>query len=243
MKVNWSLFLDVILLVGVFIAIKHVLKSKRKTKDSYDCFNNRLDENIGDDIISVRKVEDNIIDESEFNNVTLNPSAKNQKDQQERVSKEKSSTPMDDKSQILMIFLSTKTDQKFSGYELMQAILAAGLRFGEGNLFHKYQHANSQGIVMFSLAAATTTGTFDLQNIESFSVRGLCLYMRLSGNTSIDGERLDLMISTAKSLSSSLNANLLDNKKQPLSEAVIGNYYKQISCKFARNDSSLLCTV
>ena len=123
-----------------------------------------------------------------------------------------------------MLFLVTKNDQEFAGYELLQAVLASGLRFGEGNIFHKHQSKNGQGTILFSLAAATTEGTFDLQNMGSYSVRGVCLYMYMSGNASIDNERFSLMHKTAKLLAEDLKASLLNDKQQVMDEASVEHY-------------------
>ncbi|MFW2572434.1 cell division protein ZipA C-terminal FtsZ-binding domain-containing protein, partial [Legionella sp. 29fVS95] len=84
--------------------------------------------------------------------------------------------------------------------------------------------SNGQGPVLCSLAAATASGVFDLQNIGAFSVRGLCLFMQSSGNPTIDAERFAIMLETAKQLSDGLDTFLLDEQRQPLTEASIARY-------------------
>lgn len=117
-----------------------------------------------------------------------------------------------------------KENRQFAGYELLQTVLASGLRFGEGHLFHRHQFANGQGPVLCSLAAATATGVFDLQNIGAFSVRGLCLFMHASNNPNIDAERFSIMVDTARQLSEGLDAYLLDDQRKPLTEERITRY-------------------
>jgi cell division protein ZipA len=129
----------------------------------------------------------------------------------------------------LMMFLLAKGNRQLAGYELLQAVLAAGLRFGEGQLFHRHQHTNGQGPILCSLAAATDEGVFDLQNIGAFSVRGLCLYMHQSGNSGIDAERFDIMLDTAKTLSEDLDAYLLDDRRKPLSDGSIQRYHQRLN--------------
>ena len=82
---------------------------------------------------------------------------------------------------------------------------------------------------MCSLAAATPTGVFDLQNIGGFMVRGLCLFMHVSEEAGIDAERFDIMIDTAKTLSDALDTHLLDDQRQPLSELSIMRYHQRLS--------------
>ena len=123
--------------------------------------------------------------------------------------------PKESALRTLVIFLLAKENRQLAGYELLQTILAAGLRFGEGQLFHRHQYPNGQGPVLCSLATATANGVFDLQNIGAFSVHGLCLFMQTSGNAAIDVERLSVMVDTAKQLSEGLDTYLLDDLRKP----------------------------
>ncbi len=257
MQANWSLILNVLLLIGVIVAIWRLMKA-RKQSLSPERYQPSLGvseknaagaQNFNDDIIAVRKV-----------NVTSgleNKVEKNEDLQLIKKSTEKASSPRllpedaenevklkidakpepkteiqttskDDVSSTLMIFLLAKENRQFAGYELLQTVLAVGLRFGEGHLFHRHQFSNGQGPVLFSLAAATATGVFDLQNIGAFSVRGLCLYMHSSKNSGIDKERLAVMLETARQLSEELDAHLLDDRRKPLTEERISRYYQSL---------------
>jgi cell division protein ZipA len=125
----------------------------------------------------------------------------------------------------LMMFILAKENRQFAGYELLQTVLAAGLRFGEGGLFHRYQYSNGDGSVVCSLAAATAAGIFDLQNIGAFSVRGLCLYMQSTNNLHVNAERFSVMLDTARQLSDGLDAYLLDDNRRPLTEERLSHYH------------------
>ena len=128
-----------------------------------------------------------------------------------------------------MLFLSAKGQNIFAGYELLQTLLSCGLRFGDGGFFHRHQHSSGQGPVLFSVAAASATGTFDLQNMGSMSMKGLCLFMELSGNVAIDHERLDIFIQTAKQLAEELHANLLDEYQKPVTEETFTHFDKVVA--------------
>lgn len=129
----------------------------------------------------------------------------------------------------IMIFLAAKGQGIFAGYDLLQTLLSCGLRYGDAGLFHRHQHATGQGPVLFSLAAATATGMFDLQNIGAMSVKGLCMFMELSGNITIDSERFQIFIQTAKQLAEELHANLLDEKQYPLTSETINKFEHMIA--------------
>lgn len=233
MKANWSLVLNIILLIGVVFAIARLMLSRKKESSTPDNIDSNS-YNESDDIISVRKLDtDDNLDDMDFK---LSPVGKipviekENETLQNEVEKTISVTSnfKVDFSKMIMIFLSAKENRDFAGYELLQSLLSAGLRFGEGDIFHKYQKANGQGAVLFSLAAATQRGTFDLQTMGSCRVRGLCMYMYLSGNNTIDFERFTLMYDTAKCLAEDLNANLLDDKQKPFSAASMDRYRNYI---------------
>ena len=96
-------------------------------------------------------------------------------------------------------------------------------------MFHRHQGSNGQGPVLCSLAAATSTGVFDLQNIGAFSVRGLCLFMQASGHPAIDLERFEVMLDTAKLLSDGLDTHLLDDQRKPLTDISLKRYYQTLN--------------
>lgn len=211
MQTNWSVMVNALLLVVVLGAMIFMIKGRRKS--DYDRVQSpslgTMEAARDDDIIAVRRIDED----------------KAAKPVMRETSEEIESAG----TRPLMLFLSAKADRQFAGYELLQTLLAAGLRFGEGHLFHRHQHPNGQGPVLCSLAAATESGVFDLQNIGAFSVRGLCLFMQASGNPTIDAERLSIMLDTAGQLSEGLDAYLLDERKVLLSDAGIQRYYERLN--------------
>jgi len=224
MPANFSIILNVILLIGVVIAIRALMKGKREQvrlsqpkwahKPSFPAAVET------DEILAVRKVSppenkfifsDLIIDESEKPEAFVT-----EIEPEDTVAVEPiNESPAD--LQIMM-FLLAKEGKKIAGYELLQTLLTAGLRFGEGALFHRHQYSNGKGPVLFSLAAATATGTFDLQNIGAFSAHGLCLFLQASHNAMIDAERFETLLETAKQLSEDLDTHWLDECRKPFTK-------------------------
>lgn len=271
---NWSLILNVLLLIGVIVAIGRLMKARRlslnpekpqpaavqpeKAAPAIPSFN--------DDIIAVRKVDREVSSHSDEEKhqaykkpvlksmqprLTPREPMRTERDYQPRVEVRAEpkidSTPalnvtLDRAEPVakaepaptsLMMFLLAKENRQFAGYELLQTVLAAGLRFGEGHLFHRHQFANGQGPVLCSLAAATASGVFDLQNIGAFSVRGLCLFMHASNNASIDADRFAIMLETGRQLSDGLDAYLLDSNRKPLTEERIAQYHRALHIETA----------
>lgn len=236
MQANWSIILNVVLLTGVMIAIFRVVRGRKKpiytpARAPSLGAQSVVEAPQSDDIIAVRKLnveiqatEPRTDTKNAFTRPVTNaaPPVETSKILNSQVSASLNTSP-------IMMFLLAKANRQMAGYELLQAVLAAGLRYGEGNLFHRHQHANGQGPILCSLAAATDEGTFDLQNIGAFSVRGLCLYMHPSGNPGIDAERFDIMLDTAKILSEDLDAHLLDDRRKSLSDASTQRYHQRLN--------------
>lgn len=110
---------------------------------------------------------------------------------------------------LINIYIAAKPGDAFIGYELLQTILSAGLRFGEMSIFHYYNPDNSDETI-FSLASAEEPGTFDLEKIGGFSCRGLCLFYQ---GREDDSERWDTMLNIAAQLAHELNAVVLDDSR------------------------------
>jgi cell division protein ZipA len=244
MPANWSLILNVLLLVGVVVAIGRLMTARRQSLNPVryqPAMMDRVDNSpydaqpLHDDIIAVRKVDREVLlsAQPELSPKPRKPEPKTSQPQlmpqvepviDVAPKKERASAP----SSTLMMFLLAKENRQFAGYELLQTVLASGLRFGDGQLFHRHQQANGQGSILCSLASATASGVFDLQNIGAFSVHGLCLFMQVSKNPDINAERFTAMLETARQLSEGLDAHLLDEKRKPLSEERISLYYQAL---------------
>lgn len=244
MQANWSIILNILLLICVVVAIRRLMNT-RKQNATTERYQPSLGKTMvaspydapafNDDIIAVRKVatDHSIIKEFELNPEqgvepmpTLVPKAEQPQlvAEPQKAAISAKSTVKNEMPATVMFFLLAKENRQFAGYELLQTVLAAGLRFGEGHLFHRHQFANGQGPVTCSLAAATATGVFDLQNIGAFSVRGLCLYMQVSRNPAVDAERFAIMLETARVLSDGMDAYLLDEARKPLTSETLERY-------------------
>lgn len=239
MSANWSLVLESILLAVVIITIQRFISTNRKRVRETDAIpldssSPKIQQAYADDIIAVRKIPEirassHTPVEAAESPLKKNPNINKYEPRARVVSSETTSSPSHSGAQnALYIFLQAKEKRTFAGYELLQTLLAAGLRYGEGQLFHRHQEANGKGPVLCSLAAATSAGVFDLSNIGAFSSKGLCLFMRPSHNVSIDTERFSILIETARELADDLDAEILDDARQPLTEESMNRYARTL---------------
>lgn len=120
--------------------------------------------------------------------------------------------------QVVTVNLIAK-EGEFVGYELLQALLSNGLRFGKMKIFHR------EGL--FSLASMIKPGTFDMQKMGSFSTRGLTLFAVLND---VDDplKAFDSMLETAYALMEDLGGELLNAQREPLDNAEISKMRKQV---------------
>ena len=230
MQINVSLIFNIVLLIGVIIAITRMIKSRSRNLNIAD-----YQPSVGtepsknqDEIIAVRKIDPTVDREPPVIQPLFRSNPQAPMHSVSPPLEERRPSLGNEPLSSVMMFLLAKENRQLAGYELLQTVLASGLRFGEGHLFHRHQYPNGQGPILCSLAAATSSGVFDLQNIGAFSVHGLCLFMQASGNSTIDAERFSIMLDTAKQLSEGLDTYLLDDQRKPLSDASLNRYYQAL---------------
>jgi cell division protein ZipA len=89
------------------------------------------------------------------------------------------------------------------------------MRHGKFGIFHRVDGSNEEQTI-FSAASLVEPGSFDLANIKDQQIPGISLFLILPGP--IDSvEAFDMMMTTARTLAQSLNADLLDESGSTLS--------------------------
>ncbi len=142
--------------------------------------------------------------------------------------------PLDDKprapapQQIIAFHLTAKMGRTIQGHSLLPALISSGLRFGEMNIFHRYDQMNGAETVQFSLASLTEPGVFDIDNMESFTSTGLILFMTIPGPAN-EVKAFENMLTTARQLSRSLDIELRDSEHQLLTEKLIRQLREHIA--------------
>lgn len=129
---------------------------------------------------------------------------------------------------LITLLLRARPEHPYSGYELLQALLSAGLRFGKMDIFHRYEQSNSSGRVLFSLASAVEPGTFEIPKMGGFSCPGLMLFMRVSTQKDLSGA-FELLLETAKQLTDDLGGEIWDDQRQLLTEEKIVAWRSKIN--------------
>ena len=116
---------------------------------------------------------------------------------------------------VLKIFASK--EKPYQGYEMIQTLLAEGLRFGHMRIFHRHEQNNGKGVVLFSLASIAKPGTFDLNNVGGLKCLGFTLFFsmtRVENPTAV----LNLMVDTARNITEELGGKLYTHTHQLLTD-------------------------
>ena len=116
--------------------------------------------------------------------------------------------------QFISIRVVPGKGEKFGGYELLRAVLACGMHYGEKKLFHRYLNSLTKQKKLFSLASLNEPGDFDINQMKSYQCDGLIFYMDASEH----GEPIivfEEMLQTAQQLSHALDGSLMASQQQP----------------------------
>jgi cell division protein ZipA len=123
--------------------------------------------------------------------------------------------PAENRQKIVTLRLVAKEGCSFAGDELILSMRGIGLRHGKFGIFHRYEGTDENNPI-FSAASLVEPGSFDLSNIKEQQLPGISLFLILPGP--IDGaEAFDLMMSAARALTQTLDAELLDESGSTLS--------------------------
>ena len=125
----------------------------------------------------------------------------------------------------LLILYVTATDQDFLGIEVFEALKGHHLTFGDMNIFHKYE--KEDGLVSYSIANISEPGNFELTDIDTVTLSGLCFFLQLPGPVD-PMSALEDMFETSKSLSIALRGDLKDEQRNLLTQQMKEHYRQRI---------------
>ena len=129
--------------------------------------------------------------------------------------------------EVLIISVVMPENQQISGAALLPTLLTLGMKFGDMNIFHRHEDNAGNGKVTFSLANIMNPGTFDLDNMESFTTQGISLFMTLPnvGDASVVFQQ---MLNAAKQLALEFSGQLLDDKRNVMTKQTEQHYTSKI---------------
>lgn len=122
--------------------------------------------------------------------------------------------------EILVMHVLASDPEGFLGEDLLSILLGCDCRFGDKNIFHRYEAANGKGQVQFSVVNMVEPGIFVLDSIQEFTTPGVSLFMRLPGPTEAM-DAFEAMVAVAQCIVKNLNGMLRDEFHNPMTEQTL----------------------
>lgn len=128
--------------------------------------------------------------------------------------------PTGEPTELFVLYLVEQNKEFIAGPRIHAALEACHLTFGHREIYHRIKEVAGVPEAVFSVASIAKPGRLDPMEAEQFSTPGLAIFLPLPGPERADAAFAD-MLSTARSLAKSLNAEILDEQRERLSEARI----------------------
>ena len=129
--------------------------------------------------------------------------------------------------EIIVLNVLSNNSQGFSGEDLQHILRACDCRFGEMNIFHRYEGENSTGQVQFSIVNMVEPGVFNLDDIKNFSTPGVSFFLRLPGPED-PVEAYNCMVEVAQCLVRNLDGVLKDDMHSAVTEQTLEHNRQRI---------------
>jgi cell division protein ZipA len=130
-------------------------------------------------------------------------------------------------SEVVVINVMARENHAFVGHDLLQVLITAGLKFGEMSIFHQRFGNDDNGPVVFSVANILNPGTFDLNNMDSFSTLGISLFLTLPA--AIDNQdAFEQMLTVAQQVRAALDGELKDDHRNVMTAQTTEHYRQRI---------------
>lgn len=126
--------------------------------------------------------------------------------------------PLRNPSEIITLMLMPNDIVNFNGQTVLDVLHSYGLKFGEMNLFHRYEETDGSGVLWFSVmryhAADGNSVPFDLQTLGDENIDGLTFFLPLPHPNANAG--IGAMLSMSASIASDLNGTVYTEEFQKL---------------------------
>lgn len=129
--------------------------------------------------------------------------------------------------EIFVINVLNEHGPMLKGNELHHIFKVCDMRHGEMEIFHRFEKANGQGKIQFSVVNALKPGTFDLATIDAMETKGISMFMSLPGPEDAMGA-FDAMAEVALVFAKNFGASLYDESHSDLTPQTLEHYRNRI---------------
>jgi len=126
---------------------------------------------------------------------------------------------------IIVLFILPRLNNKFSGAQINSSVQAMGLKFGKMNIYHYLKGERT----VFSLANMHEPGSFDPDTIHDLRSSGLTIFMQVSISVEVDAlDDLTEMLQRSYQIAGLIGGRLCNHRRQPLTEQDAENYRSHV---------------
>nr|WP_298414849.1 cell division protein ZipA [uncultured Halomonas sp.] len=143
-----------------------------------------------------------------------------EKARRHHVSAERARETLAHAEEIIVISVMARTDEGFAGPNLLNLMLACGLRYSEMGIFLRYETEEAESELQFAMVDVVKPGTFDLENMDDFSTPGVTFLMPLPGATDTSAA-FEAMVETAMVLVRNLGGELKDENRSVMTAQTV----------------------
>lgn len=127
----------------------------------------------------------------------------------------------------LVIHCISRDELGFSGEDMVNLFNQCDVRFGEREIFHRFEQADGKGTVQFSIVHSFEPRHFSPETILDQHFRGLSLFLKLPGAKNPTAA-YEAMVAIAQLLAKHFNADLFDGERSALTQQTIEHERQQI---------------
>ena len=128
---------------------------------------------------------------------------------------------------VLVIHTIARDPDGFRGKDLLFLFNSCDLRYGEKDIFHRFEDADGEGCIQFSIAQMHNPGTFDPSKMADQRFGGLSFFMSLPGPKK-PLEAYEAMSEMAQVVSRNLKADVLDGTHSAMTPQTMEHERQQI---------------
>ncbi len=134
--------------------------------------------------------------------------------------------PVPPRERILVLHVAAPEAGMLHVEDIVRALVRRGLSHGPRGAFYRYPEPRQGGRFVFCAANMLEPGSFDLRDMENMRTPGVTLMTMLPAPVPARAA-VEAMVETALALARELGGRLLDERREPVTEAMLGTLYEQ----------------
>lgn len=129
---------------------------------------------------------------------------------------------------IFIFNVAAKNGEDLGGHQLLQFFLTSGFRYGEMGIFHRHEHSDGTGDVLFSIANMMAPGTFDLDTMEQFTSEGISFFFTVPNQNVNAKKAFDMMLRAVEQIAEEFNCEVLNQHREAFTEQQFVEYQDRL---------------